>query len=101
MKTALRSILFLLLTACFIASVYAQEPVRTGWWKFDDQANLIKVEAGFGSDLELVGNHQAVVGPAADNGAARIAVGSYYKMTHSISANGGGADVAVYRVELA
>ena len=59
-----------LLFALFSAlAVFAQAPDPAGWWKFDDPADLLKPEAGFGLPLELVGTHQSVDGPAAGNGA--------------------------------
>ncbi|MCI0515972.1 metallophosphoesterase [candidate division KSB1 bacterium] len=74
----------------------AQTPARKGWWKFDVPTNLMQAEPGFGSELELVGTHQAVTGPNMSNGAARIGIGSYYKMRHGITANGGGNYVNEY-----
>ncbi|MDA0986859.1 MAG: hypothetical protein O3A55_04585 [Bacteroidetes bacterium] len=49
-------------------------PVRQGWWKFDDAANVLKADAG--SALELVGTNQAIAGPDVGNGAVKIGVGS-------------------------
>jgi hypothetical protein len=95
-----RLITLILLIVCVIASAYAQEPVRKGWWKFDYGADLLKAEAGFGSNLELVGSHQAIAGPEAGNGAVRIGVGSHYKMTHGIAPNGGGAKVNEYTIQI-
>lgn len=60
-----------------------------GLWKFDDPANL--TQATIGSDLTLVGSQQAVAGFDAGDGAARIGVGSHYRMNNSIGANGGGS----------
>ncbi len=67
-----------------------------GKWKFDDSNDLVKAEAGLGQALELVGSHEAIAGPAEGNGAAKIGVGSHYKMSHGIAANGGGAYVNEY-----
>jgi hypothetical protein len=83
-----------LLFALFSAlAVFAQAPDPAGWWKFDDPADLLKPEAGFGLPLELVGTHQSVDGPAAGNGAVKIGIGSHYKMMHGIAPNGGGSFV--------
>ncbi|MEW6194461.1 MAG: T9SS type A sorting domain-containing protein [Bacteroidota bacterium] len=61
----------------------AQVPTRSGWWKFDDAANITKAEIG--NALELVGVQEAVSGPSAENGATHIGIGSHYKMTHGIT----------------
>ena len=81
---------------CSISFLYGQIPVRKGWWKFDDAANVLKADAG--SALKLVGTHQIVAGPDAGNGAVKIGIGSYYTMNHGISANGGGNLVNEYTV---
>ncbi len=100
MKALFRLIILSTLCIYFVSSAQAQAPARKGWWKFDDAANLLKAEPGFGSDLELVGSHQASAGPVAGNGAVRIGRGSYYKMTHGISANGGGSYVNEYSLQI-
>ncbi|MEI8112000.1 MAG: fibronectin type III domain-containing protein [Bacteroidia bacterium] len=64
---------------------YATIPQRTGWWKFDNPANLTKAEAGFGTDLALTGTQSAASGPETGNGAVLIGPGSYYKMSHQIA----------------
>lgn len=79
-----RLLIILLAVNLSYFSVFATVPERTGWWKFDNRTDLTKAESGFGLPLELVGNHSAVYGPDAENGAALIGVGSYYKMNHSI-----------------
>ncbi|RPI01785.1 MAG: T9SS C-terminal target domain-containing protein [Calditrichaeota bacterium] len=81
----------ILLLSAFLTTTTAQESARTGWWKFDNPADLLGAEAGYGSPLELVGKHQATEGPVAENGAVRIGIGSYYKMQHGMAANGGGS----------
>lgn len=96
MKIVSRIGFFALATIMLITSAYAQNAVRQGWWKFDDPANLLKSESGVGSDLELVGTQQAVTGPDMTNGATRIGIGSYFKIAHGISPNGGGAYVNEY-----
>lgn len=78
----------------------ARVPVRTklGWWKFDDPTNLLKAEIG--NPLALVGTQQSVDGPAVDNKATKLGVGSYLKMTHGIEANGGGTKVNQYSMQI-
>ncbi len=74
-------------------------PNQVGWWKFDNASNLKKAESGYGLDLTLVGSHAAAPGPQAGNGATKIGIGSYYKMTHQISPNGGGSLVNEYTLQ--
>lgn len=71
-------------------------PERTGWWKFDDPSSLQKAEAGYGKDLVLIGTQTLAAGPEAGNSAARIGIGSYYKMQHQVPPNGGGNYVNEY-----
>jgi len=93
MKNLLQKMMLMVALVAIVSSVsYSQQ----GWWKFDDPLNLVVPEPGYGSDLELFGTHEAVSGPTVDNGAVRIGVGSYYKMTHGIAPNGGGALVNEY-----
>jgi len=68
------------------------EPV--GAWEFDDPANLLKASAG--NDLVLAGQHIAIPGIGAGDGAARIGIGSYYRCQHGIAPNGGGGFVNEY-----
>ncbi|HPM59955.1 MAG TPA: fibronectin type III domain-containing protein [bacterium] len=83
-----KTILLLLLIA---AATSGQIPHPIGWWKFDDPASLTRAEAGFGRDLEAVGNAvTAVFGPDSGNGAVRIGTGSYFKLDHDIPGNGDG-----------
>jgi hypothetical protein len=79
--------------------VQAQIPNRSGWWKFDNTSNLQKAEAGYGVDLTLVGSQSVASGPANGNGAVLIRKGSYYKMQHQITANGGGTYVNEYSLQ--
>ncbi|MFH1527274.1 MAG: T9SS type A sorting domain-containing protein [Bacteroidota bacterium] len=84
-----------LLIALFMLSSslsYSQK----GWWLFDDPANLTAAESGFGSALELTGTLTATAGPTPSNGAVSVPKGSYLKMTHGISPNGGGTLVNKY-----
>lgn len=65
-----------------------------GQWDFDDPNDLTK--ATIGSDLTLVGTHQAVAGPSVSNGAAFIGTGSHYLANHGVAPNGGGNNVNEY-----
>jgi hypothetical protein len=67
-----------------------------GWWSFDNASKLTAAVPGYGSDLVLTGTHQAVAGPTGGNGATRIGIGSYYKLTHNFPPNGGGSYVNEY-----
>jgi len=80
--------------------VSAQLPARKGWWKFDDAANPLKAESGYGKNLELVGTHQLTNGPQAGSGAVKIGVGSYYKMSHAMLPNGGGSFINEYSIQI-
>lgn len=59
-----------------------------GLWEFTNASDL--TAASIGTDLVLSGSHTAVAGINAGDGAARNGVGSYYKVTNGIGANGGG-----------
>lgn len=61
---------------------------RKGWWKFDDEADMLK--ATIGQPLTLSGSQTSVEGPVAGNLATEVPLGSYLTMTHGIPANGGG-----------
>ncbi len=65
-----------------------------GEWNFDNSSDL--TAATVGKDLKLVGKHQKVAGINHADGAVRIGLGSYYKCTHGIAANGGGKRVNEY-----
>ena len=73
---------------------------RVGWWKFDDVNNPLLPEPGYGLPLELVGTHQLVAGHSETDFAAKIGVGSHYRMTHGISANGGGSFVNEFTLQI-
>ena len=90
-KTHFLSIFLLSLYA--ISALYGQVPAKQGWWKFDDAANILKADVG--TALELVGTHEAIAGPDVGNEAIKIGVGSYYKLRHGLSPNGGGAGTRV------
>jgi hypothetical protein len=78
--------------------VSAQVPHRKGLWKFDDAANLLK--ADIGTDLALTGSQTSVNGPADGNKATQIDKGSYLTMTHGMAANGGGAMVNDWTIQI-
>ncbi|MDP1676041.1 MAG: LamG-like jellyroll fold domain-containing protein [Bacteroidota bacterium] len=81
------------LTANEIAELGTPIPVkRQSKWTFDDPSNLTVVAPGFGKDLVLggLGKDSAVAGPSPGNGAVRVPLGSYLKLTHGFAPNGGG-----------
>ena len=80
-----------------ISSVISQVPQQIGLWKFDDNTDLTKAEIG--TSLELVGLQEAIVGSTTGDGAVKIGLGSYYKIKHGISPNGGGASVNEYSLQ--
>lgn len=82
-----------ILLSTLIFSVLSQ-PTPVGEWLFDDASNLLK--ANIGEDLSLTGTHTAISGPQDSDGAISIGSGSYYTLTHGISANGGGSNVNEY-----
>jgi hypothetical protein len=68
-----------------------------GYWQFDNANNI--VEATVGSPLIMQGEgFSAIAGPSADNGAVRVAKGSYFRAPHGMAANGGGSRVNIYSV---
>lgn len=73
---------------------------RVGWWNFNNTADLTEAVPGYGLPLQLVGTHQLVDGPAAGDYAVKIGVGSYYKMNHEITPNGGGSFVNEYTLQI-
>jgi hypothetical protein len=95
MKTKLLLVVIVLLTN-FVVS--AQVPDRKGLWKFDDPANLLKSEIG--TDLVLTGTQTSVNGLADGNMATQIGLGSYLTMEHGMSANGGGAMVNEWTLQI-
>ena len=95
MKKVNLIILFILLISCrdntIIASIDRNTnedvlsdsiPVPVAQWTFDNATNL--AQAAIGSDLKLHGTHMAINGPTEDNGAVRIAPGSYYTAKHKL-----------------
>jgi len=87
---------FFFLLASFAAN--STTPDRKGWWKFDDPADMLKAETG--SDLELTGEQESVDGPVDGNLATQIGPGSFLTMAHGIDANGGGALVNEYSIQI-
>ncbi|MCF8381394.1 MAG: T9SS type A sorting domain-containing protein [Bacteroidales bacterium] len=69
-------------------------PQRSGWWSFDDTADLLK--ANIGAPLELTGAQLSKNGPVEGNNATSIDGGSYLTMNHGISGNGSGLLVNEY-----
>ncbi len=96
---SLNKIVILLIIIQSINNAQAAIPERVGWWKFDNASNLTIAENGYGQNLTLVGSNSAVAGPESGNGATQIGVGSYYKMNHLISPNGGGTKVNEYTLQ--
>ena len=96
-----KSLVFTLAIVCSLVSAAQQAtvPTRVGWWKFNNPADLLQAETGFGIDLTLVGSHTSAPGPEAGNGSVRIGTGSHYKMQHQIPANGGGSKVNEYTLQ--
>jgi hypothetical protein len=93
-----KTLLSLVIILAFASFVNAQVPSRTGWWKFDDAADMLK--ADMGSPLTLTGIQTSVPGPADGNLATQVSLGSYLAMTHGIAANGGGDSVNEYSVQI-
>lgn len=79
-------------------TAFSAIPPRKGWWKFDDNTNLVK--ASFGLPLELTGSMNSVAGPAAGNYAIQIGVGSYLSMYHQMTTNGIGDKVNEYSLQI-
>ena len=92
-----------LITLLYSLNIFSQENLltvdRVGWWNFNDTTNINASVPGFGLPLDLVGSHEIVPGPIADDFAVRIGVGSHYKMHHQISPNGGGSKVNEYSLQ--
>jgi hypothetical protein len=78
-------------------SIFSQNS-KVGWWKFDDTANALKAEVGYGDALQLVGTDEFVEGYDTNDGAVKIGLGSHLLMNHHIAANGGGAKVNQYSI---
>jgi hypothetical protein len=91
MKKNLFILMLVLLTGI---TVTAQIPERAGWWKFDNNLDVLKATVGV--DLTSSGSVQSVDGPVAGNKAAQVDVGTYLTITHNIAGNGGGSMVNEY-----
>ena len=87
-----------LFVSLFSLVTNAQTPNRKGWWKFDNTLNLMKAEVG--SSLEFIGSPLSVDGPTTSNKAIQIDPGNYLIITHGIPANGGGATVNEYSIQI-
>ena len=85
----LRLLIVTIVVAISFAELASAVPSPVGVWTFDDPNQLTQAEVG--SDLILVGSQLAVAGPAPDDGAARIDVGSHYICTNGLTPNGGGS----------
>jgi hypothetical protein len=96
-KSVLIFLLFALTSAAF--SQDREVPARKGWWNFNDTLDLTAPVPGFGLPLQLVGIQTVADGPAEADYAVRMGIGSYYRMTHQISANGGGSYVNEYSLQ--
>ncbi len=94
------NVLILLLTIVISQLTNTVTAQRSGWWNFNNPDNPTAAVEGFGQDLLLVGTHQIAAGPQANDFAAKIGVGSYYKLTHGISPNGGGSFVNEYSLQI-
>jgi hypothetical protein len=95
MKKHLLSILVVMMVSMTVSATVTD---RVGWWKFDNAGGML--EATIGSPLALTGTQESVAGPEDGNLATLIGVGSYLAMTHGIAANGGGAMVNEYSLQL-
>jgi hypothetical protein len=82
----------------FNAQMLSQVSSPKGLWKFDDTVNPLKSEIG--ENLEIIGSYTSVTGPSVDNGAIRIGKGSYIRINHAISTNGGGTKVNEYTLQI-
>jgi hypothetical protein len=89
----------LLLSIYYLSQAQVIVPERAGWWKFDDPADLLKAEEGFGLKLDLTGSHTSAAGPDDGNGSVLIGPGSYYKLKHTIPGNGSGIYVNEYSLQ--
>ena len=74
----------------------ASYPEPIGLWGFNDPDNL--TNATLGLDLIESGSHSAVPGIDAGDGAVSDPLASYYRCTHRIAPNGGGAYVNEWSV---
>ncbi|MDX2173697.1 MAG: hypothetical protein SFY56_11300 [Bacteroidota bacterium] len=78
------------------AIIPASWPNLKGLWTFDNTSSPLV--ATVGNNLTLNGTHTTIAGYFAGDNAVRIGVGSNYKVTHGIPANGGGSYVNQYSI---
>lgn len=94
------SVFTFILSLIFSTTGFSQDltpanwPNLVGYWKFQDTTDLTK--ATVGNDLILIGQHQMLQGAFYGDTAVRIDTGSYYKVYHGITSNGGGDSVNQY-----
>ena len=93
-----KHVLFSLFLFIAVLSANAQLPDRAGWWKFDDEADMLKAETG--SALTLEGTQLSVPGPVDGNLATQLGLGSFLTMEHGIAPNLGGTLVNEYSVQI-
>lgn len=93
-------VLFLLTVVLITTTVSSEIPVRKGWWKFDDSADMLK--ATIGKPLTPYGTeaHISSFGPVEGNLAIIDPQGSALVMNHEIGANGGGTLTNEYSMQI-
>ncbi|MCB8998944.1 MAG: metallophosphoesterase [Bacteroidales bacterium] len=84
---------------CMIKPVAGIIPERTGFWKFDNPADLTAAETGMGFPLELIGTANFAAGPADGNGAVLTGPGSYFKVRHALPVKDGENFVNEYSLQ--
>ncbi len=89
-SVVVRALVFALVIASSVSAEITFPEGLVGLWQFDVPEDLTL--ATVGNALDLVGSHTAVAGPAPDDGAVNIGVGSFYRCFHDIPANGDGAN---------
>lgn len=95
-----KHLLFLLSVVLIATTVSSEIPVRKGWWKFDDEADLLKATIGQNLVHYGTGVHTHAFGPVDGNGSIVDLPGQGLIMNHGIAANGGGSRVNVYSMQL-
>lgn len=95
-----KNLLFLLSVVLITTTVSSEIPVRKGWWKFDDSADMMK--ATLGKPLTPYGTeaHISSFGPVEGNLAIIDPLGSALIMNHEIGANGGGTLTNEYTLQI-
>ncbi|OHB53859.1 MAG: hypothetical protein A2Y10_00310 [Planctomycetes bacterium GWF2_41_51] len=92
----MRIVLFSIVVFALSFNAFASYPQPAGLWQFNDSTNL--TFATLGSNLIEYGSHSAVVGINANDGAVSDPLGSYYRCSHALAANGGGVYVNEWSV---